>query len=306
MSIYSFIRSKLGEYMKKIISSIRSNRKKRESCALCFLLNELNESNKESSEFIEETANCFSILNKRIKELASVDDNRNLKLPTIDFNIITANQTKFEKKIRAYKSQLFNESVYNNYLDNQQKLLNFKNLFEQYKRTISEVNEVMSLSPKGEYIFFQYGLDKDNELMCAITNYSDFFNSGRSCFSLKILFGQNQEMENNTNKDSFLDYDCNPSYNGEEGIIEINLLLTSKNKIRKYHGTFALDALINLVYKINKEIVEVNSNSKNVIISEIASIKGDIKPTRGMTYEEVFNFYNKNGFIEANRLYRKM
>lgn len=172
---------------------------------------------------------------------------------------------------------------------------------DQMMGIMDQINEIIEREPNKEFIHVKFYLDKYNDLVGFILNFNDIF-SYYGDLTILGFIGVNPNIRDAARDKIKLDLSI--FLKEKDSSLEIVDFFSITNKLRRRHGTLALQFLLECVSIININL-EKDKTSHFKRITPITYIYGEIVPHLGfITYKDLYNFYESNGFIVDNKLKR--
>ncbi|MFD0587675.1 hypothetical protein ACFQZE_06645 [Paenibacillus sp. GCM10027627] len=216
-----------------------------------------------------------------------------------DLDPRTCNQILDELDLEQYElKRKLNRLIYT--------IRNYRDVFEavvsRYKFTCDSL----------DHHYFNIGYDKENKLICVTYELSDFDPDSISNPTLYLSFGK---LHGRNPSRMYLSYNSN-------GSLIINDFFSIEKNLG--HGSFMLNSLLQLVPLLNEKIAQHNLNTFNELGREkfcsweeyqqkpalykmpIRVIRGTIRPLEDHKLEDLKRFYNRNGFLKNDRLYKEV
>ncbi|MEG0181153.1 MAG: hypothetical protein RR898_01470 [Clostridium sp.] len=195
------------------------------------------------------------------------------------------------KHVIIYESKLNALKKLNIVIKNKAKIINKElSIINKVKKHHKRLNHY----DKNDNVYLKFGRDKHNELIAMYFNIDKFVNNN-SRFSNETVYVFSEEgdypYENHTVMHlSFTNY-----YEARVSCLYIGDFIS--NNQRKGHATFLLKNLRKLVICINKRIEYLNCKMpKNYYEkSPINAITGEVCPGSEISFDDLVDFYNKNG-----------
>lgn len=164
-------------------------------------------------------------------------------------------------------------------------------------------------SSQNDDIFFKVYKDEAKSLVAVFLNLSEFLPEDRNTPTLYLSFGKRLNMRSRM----YLEYE------GYSNNLIINDFFSEVE--RRGHGGIMLNALLEIIPKLNQRIEEHNKQFYSEIKhrytfeefenslsykKQIKIIRGRLVPSRGLTVEDLRRFYGRYGFITDGKLYKEV
>lgn len=173
-------------------------------------------------------------------------------------------------------------------------------LILKYNKCLDVIEDLRKVTPKGKTgdIIIKFGLDKNSDLICMYCDLNPYDSTIAINPTVYLFFGEYHTWERRL----FMYI----HYQDMAGALEIPDFRTEKPRCG--HGKFVLNNLELIVREYNKRIMKIRERNPDfVIYLPIEYIHGSIAPNESViSYQDLYNLYDKCGYITDGHLYRKV
>lgn len=173
-------------------------------------------------------------------------------------------------------------------------------LILKYNKCLDVIEDLRKVTPKGKTgdIIIKFGLDKNSDLICMYCDLNPYDSTIAINPTVYLYFGEYHTWE----RKLFMYI----HYQDMEGALEIQDFQTGKPRCE--HGKFVLNNLELIVREYNIRIMKIRERSPEYLVYlPIEYIHGSIVPNESViSYQDLYNLYDKCGYITDGHLYRKV
>lgn len=299
----------------KLIKQLKCHTLKRNECYRNDYVNDLLYVNLHTDK-IAKYNSILENLKREIDSITYFGDIINYKVEEIDEKI----KKIVEKFISISVCTLDVNQCYNQYYELNSRLNSLRYEYNSLINRIKHCNDVfehlkeLNSNKQDNYdsIYFKTRFDKEGYLVCTFFDKStvSIRNSFMHSYTIYLSFGYTAI--NNRTRLYF-------EYSPHLGALKIIDFFSIEK--RRWHGSYVLQTLLDLVPYFNEEIDKYNKEvyealkgtetwesykESSLFSQKVKYIYGSICPGGSLTKEELIMFYDMNGFIKNERLYREV